>query len=267
MPVDALCAVVAILVHNASRPPLALDCARNKLGNVGGLKLAAVLRGATSLKSLEAADNEFGPGAITALAEALRGVTSLVELGLARNVRTPPYRRPAEMKPRDQQALTEDNDEEGSALEGDHDGINDGSYANRTRGVPSVRLVRFIRPPMLYASSTLAATHAAMRLPMSCRRFYSISRAARRSHQQTSPVIARARRPESSAPCSTSSDARASSATSTHAATALIRRASARSLADGAGGTSPCSGSPSLQPTRARRATDAAACRSIRRSS
>ena len=130
MPVDALCAVVAILVHNASRPPLALDCARNKLGNVGGLKLAAVLRGATSLKSLEAADNEFGPGAITALAEALRGVTSLVELGLARNVRTPPYRRPAEMKPRDQQALTEDNDEEGSVLEGDHDGINDGSYAN-----------------------------------------------------------------------------------------------------------------------------------------
>ena len=106
----------------------------------------------------------------------------------------------------------------------------------RTRGVPSVRLVRFYpTADAPYASSTLAATHAAMLLPMSCRRFYSTSRAARRSHQQTSPVIARARRPESSAPCSTSSDARAPSATSTYAATALIRRASARSLADGAG--------------------------------
>ena len=86
---DSLCAVVAILVHNSSRPPLSLDCARNKLGPLGGRKLAAVLHGAVSLRSLEAADNDFGAGAIACLAEALRGSANLLALGLARNIRTP----------------------------------------------------------------------------------------------------------------------------------------------------------------------------------
>ena len=94
MPVDAICAAVAILVHNPTRPALSLDCSRNQLGFVGGLKLAAVLRGAVSLKALEAADNEFGAGGVCALADTLRGVSSLTSLGLARNVRTPPRRAP-----------------------------------------------------------------------------------------------------------------------------------------------------------------------------
>ena len=91
LPVDAICAVAAILVHNNARPPLSLDCARNALGEIGGLKLAAVLRGAVSLRALELADNELGPAGVCAVANSLRGVRSLTALGLARNIRTPAH--------------------------------------------------------------------------------------------------------------------------------------------------------------------------------
>ena len=92
IPTDALCAVLALLAHNPSRPPLSLDCAHNRLGPSGGLRLAAVLRGAASLECLEAADNELGAHAVAAIAEALRGAPSLRSLGLARNIRSPPRR-------------------------------------------------------------------------------------------------------------------------------------------------------------------------------
>ena len=91
--VDSLCAVAAVLVHNPFRPPLTLDCSRNRLLSIGGLKLAATLHKATSLRRLDIADNDLGPAAVCALVHSLRGQPKLAHLGLARNLRTPPRRQ------------------------------------------------------------------------------------------------------------------------------------------------------------------------------
>ena len=96
---DALCALVGTLVHNPSREPVAFDCSRNRIGR-GGLKLAAVLRGAVSLRSLDAADNDMDAPTVGALATSLQGQPRLRVLSLARNVRTPP-RIASSLEPRE----------------------------------------------------------------------------------------------------------------------------------------------------------------------
>ena len=57
---DALCAALAVLVRDGSRAPLRLNVSRNQLGPLGGLKLATLLRGATTLAGLDASANALG---------------------------------------------------------------------------------------------------------------------------------------------------------------------------------------------------------------
>ena len=61
---NALCALVALACHDASRPPLTLECSDAHLGPCGGLKLAAALEGAVALRGLHAARNGFGGAAL-----------------------------------------------------------------------------------------------------------------------------------------------------------------------------------------------------------
>lgn len=142
IPTDALCALVALLAHNPARPALCLDCSRNRLGPAGGLRLAAVVRGAAALEALEASDNELGAHAVAAIAEALRGSPALRALGLARNIRSPPRRdsshRPASHAP----PTTRDDERVGGEREGgegcddgeDSDESDEDGYAEGERG-------------------------------------------------------------------------------------------------------------------------------------
>ena len=51
--------------------------AQRRLGPAGGLKLAAMLRNAVSLRALDVADNALGAMAVCALAQVLRGMPAL----------------------------------------------------------------------------------------------------------------------------------------------------------------------------------------------
>ena len=84
---DALCAALALLTRvSTARPPLALDVSRNRLGAVGGLRLATVLRGASSLAELAAADNGFGAAATCQVLRALTRLPGLRRVLLGCNI-------------------------------------------------------------------------------------------------------------------------------------------------------------------------------------
>ena len=80
------CAALALLTRDPSRPPLALDVSRNRLGPVGGLRLATVLRAASSLAELAAADNGFGAAATCQVLRALKELPGLRRVALGCNI-------------------------------------------------------------------------------------------------------------------------------------------------------------------------------------
>ena len=83
---NALCAMVALACHDASRPPLTLECSDSRLGPCGALKLAAAVEGAVALRGLHAARNGFGGAALAALLAALTGQRCLRTLGIGGNL-------------------------------------------------------------------------------------------------------------------------------------------------------------------------------------
>ena len=98
---DALCAILALLVQNPNRRPVEINCARNALGRVGGLKLAAVLDGGTALAGLDVSDNGLGAESVEVLADVLAGLRGLKRLSIGKNIATvkdpsavpPPWRQ------------------------------------------------------------------------------------------------------------------------------------------------------------------------------